>query len=229
MPTPAAACEVDSTQREGLARQGVSAISGEGELEVARAQVRRAQRRSSVLAPITSRAAGGLRGRFQAAGRTTAFDARIDSARRRARFSQKVSAAQARLGTGILTLAYGGDADTQPQTVRLRAASRKARLNAGRPRIAGARVRAAGTISKRARGVVRLQVLYEPPTGATRTLSFKARIKNGRFSFDERLPDDVLLGMAQRRGVVHSYVLYTGYLQARMRGEMQSYQILGNR
>lgn len=33
--------------------------------------------------------------------------------------------------------------------------------------------------------------------------------------------------IAQRRGTVHSYILFTGYLPARMRGEMQSYQVLG--
>jgi len=35
--------------------------------------------------------------------------------------------------------------------------------------------------------------------------------------------------IARRVGTVHSYVLFTGYLPARMRGEMRSLQVLGNR
>ena len=34
--------------------------------------------------------------------------------------------------------------------------------------------------------------------------------------------------MARRTGSVHSYTLFTGYFERRIRGEMQSYQVLGN-
>lgn len=60
------------------------------------------------------------------------------------------------------------------------------------------------------------------------TLEFTAKISNGRYSVDEKLDDQTLAGMIERRGVVHSYTLFTGYLPARMRGEMRSYQVLGN-
>ncbi len=198
-------------------------------LEIARARVLRSPRRLSVLAPITARASGNVRARFHAASRVESFEARIDARNRRVRIDRRIPAEQARLGTGILTLSYAGDENTQPQEVRLRAASQPAKLAAQRPRIDGGRLTASGAIAKRARGVVRLQVLFEPPSGTTRVLEFKAPIRDGRYRFDERLPADVQRAIAARRGVVHSYTLFTGYMPARIRGEMQSFQILGER
>ena len=198
-------------------------------LEISRATVSRSSRRLSVLAPITGRASGEVKAAFQAAGRTDRFSAKIDAAKRRVLIDRRISEAQARLGTGILTLTYAGDADTQPQEVRLRAASRPADLKASRPTISNGRLIASGEISQRARGVVRLQLLYEPAGQQTRTLGFAARIRNGRYRFSERLPAEVLTGIAQRRGVVHSYTLFTGYFPTRVRGEMSSFQVLGAR
>lgn len=196
-------------------------------LEIARAGVNRSARRLSVLAPITARASGVAEGLFSAAGRSTRFSAAIESAKRRVRINQSIPTAQARLGTGILTLTYRGDADTQPQTVRMRAAALPAALRPQRPQIKDGQMTATGTISRSARGVVRLQLLYEPTGQPTRTLEYTARIVGGRYRFVERLPADVLAGIANRGGVVHSYTLFTGYLPARLRGEMQSYQVLG--
>jgi hypothetical protein len=181
------------------------------------------------LAPISGRASGKVRVRFRAAGRTDSFDAAVDARNRRVVIDRRISVAQARLGTGILTLSYPGDSDTQPQEVRLRAASGRADLRASRPKITGDRLTASGTVSSRARGVVRLQVFFEPAGAPTRTIEFTARISGGRYSFDERLPADVVAQIAARRGVVHSYTLFTGYLLARVRGEMSSFQILGQR
>ena len=135
-------------------------------LEVLRAQMLSSTRRLDVLAPITSRASGRVNVSLQAAGRTTRFTAPVDAKRARVRIDRRTTTVQARLGSGILTIAYPGDADTQPQVVRLRVAARHASLRAGRPQIAG------------------------------------------------------------RRGVVHSYTLFTGYRPARMRGEMASFQVL---
>lgn len=214
---------------------GTSATSINGpppfaaKLELARAEVRRSARRLSVLAPITARASGEVKTSFRAAGRTERFTAEIDADKRRVRINRSIGSSQARLGTGILTLTYPGDDDTQPQEVRLRAASQKANLDASRPKLSGSRLTADGKISRRARGVVRLQLLYEPPGQSTRTLEFTAPIKNGRYSFDERLPADVVTQIGQRRGVVHSYTLFTGYYPRRVRGEMSSYRVLGRR
>jgi hypothetical protein len=196
-------------------------------LEVARAFVDRAARRLSVLAPITARASGRVTVRLRAAGRTTTFTAAVDSANARVRFSRRIPAAQANLGTGILTITYAGDPDTQPQEVRLRAASRRAVLVAGRPTISAAgQLVASGRISSRARGVVRVQLLFEPAGQGTRTIELTAPIAGGRYSLSRALPPDVLAQIATRRGVVHSYTLFTGYAPARMRGEMASFQVL---
>ena len=81
-------------------------------LEVARARVVSASRRLDVLAPITARASGNVRVSFRAAGRTTRFETAVDSANARVRIDRRIPAVQARVGTGILTLAYPGDADT---------------------------------------------------------------------------------------------------------------------
>lgn len=194
-------------------------------LEVARARVLRSDRRIDVLAPITARASGAVRVDFRAASRTESFNAPIDAENRRVLFNRGIPRSQAQLGTGILTLTYGGDADTQPQQVRLRAASQQARLDAERPRIENGRLLASGDISSRARGVVRLQLLYEPPGQQTVTLEFTTPISNGGYRFDEELSSDQLSGITSRRGVVHSYTLFTGYFERRIRGEMQSYQV----
>jgi len=198
-------------------------------LALARATINRRERMLDVLAPITSRASGRVRVQLHAAGRRHRFDAAVDSRDARVRFRQPIPAAQARLGTGILTIAYPGDADTRPQTVRLRAANRRADLRLSRPTLSGdGRLRAAGTISRRARGVVRVQIEYVSG-GQTTTLQFTARIRNGRWSLDERLAQTTRDAIARRTGTVHSYTLFTGYHPARMRGEMRSYQILGRR
>lgn len=195
-------------------------------LEVARALISSATGRLSVLAPISARASGRVTVRLQAAGRTTSFTTPVDSANARVRIDRAIPADQARIGTGILTLAYPGDADTQPQEVRLRAAVRKALLVAGRPRISAGRLIASGRISSLARGVVRVQLLFEPAGQATRTLQLSAPIEGGRYRLDQELPADELALMVGRRGVIHSYTLFTGYALARMRGEMASFEVL---
>ena len=197
-------------------------------LSLARATINRRERVLDVLAPITSLASGRVDVELHAAGRRFRFTAPINSADGRIRFRQRIPVAQALLGTGILTITYRGDADTRPQTVRLRAARQPADLRLTRPTIADGRLRASGTVSNRARGVVRVQVEYVVD-GQTRTLQFNARISNGRWSLDQVLSQAVRDEIARRSGTVHSYTLFTGYIQARMRGEMRSFQVLGDR
>jgi hypothetical protein len=72
-------------------------------------------------------------------------------------------------------------------------------------------------------------VLFEPAGRETVALQYNARIARGRYSLNQALPAGVLAQIAGRRGVVHSYTLFTGYQAAGMRGEMASYQILGGR
>ncbi len=179
------------------------------------------------LAPISSRASGRVSVEYHAAQRRTRLTIGIDRVNRRIRFRRRVPDAQARMGTGILTIGYPGDADTQPQSVRLRAAARKALLDLSRPQIAGDRVRASGTISSRARGVVRLQLQYQFAC-TVRTLRFTGAIAGGRWSINEQLGTRELAEIAARKGAVHSTTLFTGYLPARMRGEMRSFEVLGS-
>ncbi len=197
-------------------------------LSLARATINRRLRVLDVLAPISALASGRVRVELHAAGRRFRFTAPIDAANGRIRFRKRIPAEQARLGTGILTISYAGDADTRPQTVRLRAANRPAQLRLSRPQIVDGRLRAAGTVSRRARGVVRLQLEFELG-GQTRVLRFRAPIRNGRWSLNEQLLATALTAIAQRSGVLHSYTLFTGYFAERMRGEMRSFQILGSR
>jgi hypothetical protein len=112
--------------------------------------------------------------------------------------------------------------------VRLRAANRPAILRLGRPRIVNGRVLASGTVNPLARGVVRLQLEYDRG-GQTRVLRFRAQIRDGRWSLNEQLSTTERLAISQRRGTLHSYTLFTGYYQERMRGEMRSFQVLGDR
>ena len=198
-------------------------------LSLARATINRRDRMLDVLAPITSLASGRVNVELHAAGRRFRFTAPVNSRDGRIRFRQRIPAAQALLGTGILTITYRGDADTRPQTVRLRAANQKALLRLSRPTIASnGRLRASGTVSGRARGVVRVQLEYVVGQD-TRTHQFLARINNGRWSLNQALSPTIRDEIARRTGTVHSYTLFTGYIQARMRGEMRSFQVLGDR
>ena len=181
-----------------------------------------------VLAPITRRASGRASVEYHAAQQRTRFTVPINSSAGWIRFRRSVTSAQARLGTGILTLRYPGDADTRPQTVRLRAAANKARLDLTRPQIVNGNIVAAGTVSGEARGVVRLQLEYQVNC-VIRVLHFRGTISGGRWIVNEPLGPQTLNEIAARTGVVHSYTLFTGYLPARMRGEMRAFQVLGDR
>lgn len=178
-----------------------------------------------VLAPITSRASGRPSVDYHAAGQHTRFTVPINAASGWIRFRRSVTRAQARLGTGILTIAYPGDADTRAQTVRLRAARNKARLDLARPQIVNGRIQASGTINSRARGVVRLQLSYQFNCD-NRLLELHGSIAGGRWSIDQPLSPQTLAEIAVRTGALHSYTLFTGYLPARMRGEMRAFQVL---
>ncbi len=206
----------------------LGAVLFPAKVQVERARVLRADRRLDVLAPITARASGEVEVEFQAAGERTEFTEEVDSENRRIRFNRQIPAEQAELGTGILTLSYRGDGDTSPQEVRLRAASQPADLDLERPVIEDGRVKARGTISDRARGVVRLQVQYVVD-GQAQTVELQGEIDDGEWEIDEALSQGALAGIAARRGPVHSYTLFTGFFERRIRGEMESFQILPDR
>jgi galactose oxidase-like protein len=196
-------------------------------LALTRATIHRAKRQLDVLAPISALASGRVGVELRAAGHSTRLSSPVDARKRRVRVLRPIPAAQARLGTGILTLRYRGNDATLPQTVRLRAAARPARLMARRPALdAQGRLRASGTISPRARGVVRVELQFAAAGGA-RTLSFRAKIRSGRWTLRTQLTRANRAAIAGRTGTVHASTLFTGYAPLRMRGEMRSHQVLG--
>lgn len=197
-------------------------------LSLARATISRLEREISILAPITKLASGSASVTLQAAGRRTTFSAPVDSANGRIRVTRSITRAQALLGTGILTLAYPGDADTRPQVVRLRAANNPAKLSGTRPTISATGVlQQQGIVTIGARGVVRTQLEFvSRVTGETTTLEFLTPIQSGKWLLNAQLPQEVLAQLGARCGTVHSYTLFTGYMPRRIRGEMLSFQVL---
>ena len=200
-------------------------------LSLARATFNRRNRTIDILAPITGRASGSARITLHAAGTKTTFSAPVDSQNGYIRVIRRIRAAQARLGTGILTINYPGDADTRPQVVRLRAANTPSNLELSRPTITtDGRLRASGTVSARSRGVVRVQIEYvNRAAGQTVTRQFKATINRGRWNLNVALPAAALAQIAARCGTVHSYTLFTGYIPRRIRGEMRAFEVLPSR
>ena len=208
---------------EGAA--GAAAERHPSKLGISRADVERSDRVVDVLAPITARASGNVAVELHAAGRRERFDAAVDGDNRRIRFREGIPASQARLGTGIITLTYPGDDDTRPQELRLRAANRRARLDLDRPTLQDGRLRANGTVTSRASGVVRVSISYVH-AGEAFTVERKARIDDGRWSLDTLLPEADRARIAARMGSVHSTTAFTGDFGERIRGEAQSFQVL---
>ena len=189
------------------------------------------RRRSTIdiFALITHRASGRVSISLQAARRFTTFTAPIDSARGRIRITRQIPRSQARLGTGIITIRYAGDADTRPQEVRLRAANNPASLTTSRPELtASGFLTAAGSVTRRANGVVRVQLEYvNRADGETVTLERSALINDrGLWSLNASLSPSIRAQIAARCGTVHSYILFTGYRPRRIRGEMFSREVL---
>lgn len=209
------------------ANGGAAPDKSTAKLSLKRATIQRASRMLDVLAPISGLASGRVLVELRSAGRRLRFKAPIDSANARIRFRKRIPRAQAALGTGILTISYGGDADTRPQAIRLRAAARPAALRLRRPTLAGDRLRASGTTSAAARGTVRLQLEYVH-LGETKTRAFSVPIRAGRWRLDAKLAAGTLAEIEARTGTLHSYTLYTGYLPRQIRGEMHSAEVLGS-
>lgn len=195
-------------------------------MSVARASFDRFKRTTSILAPITTLASGNAQVELLGGGRITQFTLPVDSAKGRIFGTRGIDAAQARASTAILTLSYPGDADTRAQTLRLRAALRAAKLSSSRPAITVGVLTAAGAISKRAKGVVRLQLEWvNRADGSIGTLERLAPIKNGRWGVRSQLPSAIVSQINTRCSTLQSYVLFTGFQPLLMRGEMRAFQV----
>lgn len=179
-------------------------------LEVQRAGVRNGK--LDVLARITGRATGRVEVRYRSSGRTTRFTAPITNGT--IRIDRRLPSSQRRKRTGILTMIYAGNALVRADEVRLRAASGKALLRRDATRIdANRRLTVSGTISERARGVVRIRLGYDAADGSAKFLHYRARIRNGKWSLSETLPADAAKAGGQLS------IQFTGYEPRSIRGE----------
>lgn len=185
----------------------------------------RSDRRLDVLAPITARARGGdVRVTFQADGRSDTFDAEVTpgpAALDQIRLRRPITRGQAALGTGIVTLRYLGDPDTRPDDVRLRAASQRAELAVEEISLVGDRLSAQGSTTSRARGIVRLRYSYLDAAGRPQIHLARATIEDDG---DWDLAGDTVPPQLARCGGYLS-ILFTGYFERRIRGEMLAYEL----
>ena len=186
--------------------------------EVTRLVLDRSTRTLRLAGRIDPAATGTVRVRLRAAGRASTFAPAIvrGTFRLRARVPRPVS----RAGTGAVTLAYAGDGGTAGETLRLRAGRRGARLRPAAPVIEDGRLRARGRLVRAARGrvVVRLRFLAD---GAFRSFALDARIRDGRYRLDARLPAALRGRLDRREGAVRVITTYAGRLRGRIHGEQR--------
>ncbi len=171
-----------------------------------------------VLASITSLATGNVRVDYRSAGATTSFDAPVRAGR--IRFRRTLAGAQRSKPTGIFTLTYAGSPRVQPDSVTLRAARGKAQLVRTASRIdAAGRLHVAGTISPRARGIVRVRLGYDAGGRDATFLDYRAKIHGGAWLLVQQLP-----AAAAKAGGQLS-IQFTGYERLRIRGEQLAKEV----
>ena len=221
---------VAQAQQYPLPPQGLPAACSRAtpKMSIARASFDRVNRTTSILAPISRLASGLVDVELLGGGRITEFRVAVDSSRGLIRATRGIDAAQARASTAILTLRYRGDPDTRPQTLRLRAALRAAKLSSKRPTISpSGQLDAAGAITRSARGVVRVQLEWvNRSDGSITIVERQGTIRNGRWGVRSQLPAGFLQQIENRCSTVQSFVAFTGYQPRLMRGEMRSFQVM---
>ncbi len=185
-----------------------------------------------MLVEITSRAltsGAKLDLTYESSGRTTKFSVpiaataslagpRARAAETRVKIRRHLPASQRKRNTGIVELIYAGSTRVQPDKVRLRAASGKSLLTRKTTRIQNKRLIVSGTITTRARGVVRIRLGYDKPDAGTGFLSWKARIANGTWKLSRALPARAVEGGQLA-------IQFTGYLPRDLRGEQTAKQV----
>ena len=166
-----------------------------------------------VFARITGRATGAVQVSYRSSGVTTRFSAPIAAGT--IRLARRLPASQHRKTTGILTLTYKGNAHVRGDVIRLRAASGKAGLTRRLTLIDDrGRLRVSGTITGRARGVVRIRLEHTAVDGDVEFLNYTAPIEHGTWS----LSTSTLPAAVARTGGQLS-IQFTGYEPRLIRGE----------
>jgi hypothetical protein len=188
------------------------------ELQVGRLVLDRRPGRFRVAARIRPEATGTLRIRLRARGRTRSFDAPI--VRGRVALRAALPRRMARARTGEVTLSYAGDSGTTGERVALRAGRRPARLRAARSVLDSGRLRARGSLTRRARGRVVLRISFLAG-GAYRTHRTQARIQRGRYRTSTQLPAALRAWLARREGAVRVTTTYTGRPARGIHGEQR--------
>lgn len=217
---------IDLFGSRGVVGQSIGGYS-QAQLRISRPMVKR-RSRFNAATRFSPRASGEARVQIAAGGRKIRFSTMLRGGKGRLKLNRAVTRKMGRSGTGIITFAYGGDDDTHPQFVRLRAGPKSPRLRVQRPALADGRLAVQGQIDKRARGTVLVQLRYVVDAQIV-TRSFSTRVGNGRWNLNSPLGDIIRAEIDRRQGPVTAAVLYTGYGPRRIRGELRSYAVLGPR
>jgi Glycosyl hydrolase family 26 len=202
-------------------------LNDSAQLRVTRARLK-GSKRFGAITQFSKRASGEARVQIAAGGRKMRFTAMFRNGKGRLTINKAISKKMGRKRTGVLTIAYGGDEDTNPQLVRLRAGPRTPRLKVQAPTIADGRLAVRGQVAPRARGTVLVQLRYVVDATIV-TRSFSARISGGHWNLSSPLGDIIRAEIDRRQGPVTAAVLYPGYAPRRIRGELRSYRLLGPR
>jgi hypothetical protein len=180
--------------------QGFVATRPSAKLTVQRGVIKNGK--LDVRARISNLATGAVHVTYKAAGTTTAFDVPIAGAA--VHIKKTLPQAQRAKRTGVYTLSYAGSNAVLPDSVKLRAAARRARLKRTASSISGDTLRVAGTTSTRARGYVRVRLSYSAIEGIVTTLDYRAKIHKGKWSL--------------KRGLSHEAASFPGQLAIRYAG-----------
>ena len=160
---------------------------------------------------------------YRSSGRTTKFSVPVPSVARASglnsiKIRKPLPAAQRSKNTGIVDLTYAGSDTVQPDSVRLRAATGKSLLRRATTKIQNGRLIVSGTITSKARGVVRIRLGYDKPDCTSAFLSKNATISNGTWKLNQQLPADAAKG-----GQLS--IQFTGYEPRNLRGEQTGKQV----
>ena len=140
---------------------------------------------------ITGHATGSITVDYQAGGQFARYLVALGPARdgeKRIALLRPLNARQRKVSTGILNVAYAGNAATKADSLRLRAANNLSRLLQERMSFSGGRLKVSGSINRNVSGTVRLRATYLASDGSLGTWTGSASVSRGRWSLDESLP-----------------------------------------